>query len=167
VISVPEVVSYGIDSDFIWFTPTPGLTLQGGLTWAVTQYGDDVVPGFPNLRNGRLSGAPMFSGALAADYQHSMGNGMKMLFNVAGKYSSSQNTGSDLDPNKVQGGYTIVNMRAGFGSDDDRWSVELFGSNLFGEDYLQVAFGAPLQAGAYNAFLGAPRTYGVTLRAGF
>ena len=166
VFSVPEVNSYGIDSDFIWFTPAQGLTLQGGLTWAVTQYGDNV-PGSPNLRNGRLSGAPMFSGALAADYKHSLGNGMKMLANISGKYNSSANTGSDLDPNKVQGAFTLVNARIGLGADNDRWSVELFGANIFDEHYMQVAFSTPLQAGAYNAFLGAQRTYGVTLRTGF
>ena len=42
------------------------------------------------------------------------------------------------------------------------------------EEYMQVAFDAPLQApgtslpndplNSYNAFLGAPRTYGVTFR---
>ncbi len=167
VVSVPEVKSYGIDSDFVWFTPVSGLTAQGGLTYAVTEYGSDVVPGFPNLRNGRLSGAPMYSGSLAFDYKHGMGNGLAFLANVGAKYSSSQNTGSDLDPNKVQGAFTVVNGRIGVGDADGRWSVELFGANLLNEDYFQVAFGPPLQAGAFNAFLGAPRTYGVTLRADF
>ena len=59
------------------------------------------------------------------------------------------------------------NFGGGFADDGDRWSVELFGANLFDTDYMQVAFSTPLQAGSYNAFLGAPRTYGVTLRAGF
>jgi outer membrane receptor protein involved in Fe transport len=167
VISVPEVKSYGVDSDFLWFTPVSGLTLQGGLTWAVTQYGDDVVPGFPNLRGGRLSGAPMFSGAVAVDYQTPVSGTLKALFNVSAKYTSSQNTGSDLDPAKVQGEYSLVNARIGVGSQDNRWSVEAFAANLFDKDYMQIAISTPLQSGSYNAFLGAPRTYGVTLRAGF
>jgi iron complex outermembrane receptor protein len=167
VISVPEVTSYGVDSDFVWFTPISGLTAQGGLTYAVTEYGNDVVPGFPNLRNGRLSGAPMYSGSLAANYERGIGNGMKMLVNVGAKYSSSQNTGSDLDPNKVQDAFTLVNARVGIGGEDDQWSVEAFAANLFNTDYYQVVVGSPLQAGAFTAFLGAPRTYGVTLRAGF
>jgi outer membrane receptor protein involved in Fe transport len=167
VVSVPKVKSYGIDSDFLWFTPAKGLTLQGGLTWAVTQYGKDNVPGFPNLRNGRLSGAPMFSGSLAVDYQAPVTGTLKVLANLSAKYTSSQNTGSDLDPAKVQGEYTLVNGRIGLGSLDNSWSIEAFAANLLDKDYMQVAFGAPLQAGAYDAFLGAPRTYGVTLRAGF
>ena len=167
VISVPEVTSYGVDSDFLWFTPVSGLTFQGGLTWAVTQYGDDVVPAFPNLRGGRLSGAPMFSGSLALDYQAPMGDTLKGLFNVSAKWTSSQNTGSDLDPIKVQDAFTLVNARIGIGSQDNRWSVEAFAANLFDKDYMQIAISTPLQSGANNAFLGAPRTYGVTLRAGF
>jgi iron complex outermembrane receptor protein len=167
VISVPEVKSYGIDSDFLWFTPAHGLTLQGGMTWAVTEYGNDAVPGFPNLRGGRLSGAPMFSGSLAADYQAPISGTLKVLANLSAKYTSSQNTGSDLDPAKVQGEYTLVNGRIGLGSIDNRWSVEAFAANLLNKDYMQVAFGAPLQAGAFNAFLGAPRTYGLTFRGGF
>ena len=133
----------------------------------MTQYGDNAVPGFPNLRNGRLSGAPLFSGSLALDFKHSWGAGTKILANLAAKYTSEANTGSDLDPAKVQGAYTVVNGRIGFADDGDRWSVELVGANLFDTDYMQVAFSTPLQAGSYNAFLGAPRTYGVTLRAGF
>ena len=87
--------------------------------------------------------------------------------NLAAKCTSEANTGSDLDPAKVQGAYTVVNGRIGLADFGDRWSVELFGANLFDTNYMQVAFSAPLQAGAYTAFLGAPRTYGVTLRAGF
>jgi len=167
VIPVPEVTSYGIDSDLLWFTPISGLTTQGGLTWAVTQYGDNAVAGFPNLRNGRLSGAPLFSGSLALDYKHNLSSDTKLVANLAAKYTSEANTGSDLDPAKVQGAFTVVNGRIGLADFGDRWSVELFGANLFDTNYMQVAFSAPLQAGAYNAFLGAPRTYGVVLRAGF
>ncbi len=167
VISVPEVTSYGVDSDFVWFAPVSGLSLQGGMTWAVTQYGDDVVPGFPNLKGGRLSGAPMFSGSLALDYPAPMGDTLKGLFNISAKYTSSQNTGSDLDPIKVQREYSLVNARIGIGSQDNRWSVEAFAANLLDKEYMQIAISTPLQNGANNAFLGAPRTYGVTLRAGF
>ena len=32
------------------------------------------------------------------------------------------------------------------------------------QTYMQVGIDAPIQAGSWNAFLGAPRTYGMTLR---
>jgi len=93
-----------------------------------------------------------------------------------------------LLPYGEQEGYTLLNGRIGFGAADKSWTVEIWGQNLTDEEYMQVAFNAPLQGtffqsvptasgpyagtfynpaldtGTYNAFLGAPRTLGVTLR---
>ena len=88
-------------------------------------------------------------------------------FNIAAKYASEYNTGSDLDPQKLQEAYTVVNARIGLGSRDRSWMLELWAQNLTDEEYIQVGFDAPLQAGSWNAFLAAPRTYGLTLRAFF
>jgi iron complex outermembrane receptor protein len=44
VRSVPEVTSKGVDVDFLWFTPVHGLSIQSGLSYAKTTYGDDKVP---------------------------------------------------------------------------------------------------------------------------
>ena len=38
--SIPEVTSVGVDIDTIWFTPIEGLSFQGGVTYAQTEYGD-------------------------------------------------------------------------------------------------------------------------------
>lgn len=85
------------------------------------------------------------------------------------RWVDDQNTGSDLRPSKLQPAYTLVNGRIGVGSSDQRWSLELWARNLFDEDYAQIMFDAPLQQGTsgptQGAFLGDPRTYGVTLRA--
>ena len=65
-----------------------------------------------------------------------------------------------------------------FARQDDTVSVELWAQNLLDQDYIQVGFNGPYQAGdlgtssneqndavsVYNAFLGAPRTIGLTLR---
>ena len=77
---------------------------------------------------------------------------------------SEYNTGSDLDPQKQQDGYVLGNARFTIGSRDKRWNVELWSQNITDAEYYQVAINAPLQPGTFNAFLGAPRTYGVTLR---
>src|SRR5205814_5745167 len=62
----------------------------------------------------------------------------------------------------------------------DSWAIEFWGQNLFNKRFIQVAFDAPIQgqfttraveAGfttrstqLYGAFLGEPRTLGITLR---
>ncbi len=42
--------------------------------------------------------------------------------------------------------------------------VEAWSMNITDEEYVQVIFDAPAQTATYNAFLGAPRTYGLTAR---
>ena len=62
---------------------------------------------------------------------------------------------------------TLVNARIGIGSESGRWMLEAWAQNLTDVDYFQVVVDQPLQTGTYAAFLGAPRTTGVTLRAKF
>jgi iron complex outermembrane receptor protein len=166
VSSIPKVVSRGVDADLMWFTPVDGLTLQGGVTFAETQYGS-FTPGAgvsPRLPNSRLSFAPKWSGSTSVSYKRDLTEALAIRASVNAKYTSAYNTGSDLAPLKVQPELTLVNGRISLVSPDDKWGLELWGQNLSDEDYRQVVFDTPYQAGALNAFLGAPRTYGATLR---
>jgi outer membrane receptor protein involved in Fe transport len=173
VASIPEVVSRGVDADFIYITPVEGLTLNGGITYAETQYGDFTPSAGVSARlpGSRLSFAPLYSLSLSGTYERPVGNGLLLRTSLSGKYSSSYNTGSDLAPEKVQNGFTVVNGRVGIGTEDGRYTLEAFANNLFDEDYFQVAFDAPLQneatRPAVNAFLGAPRLFGVTFRVNY
>ena len=100
---------------------------------------------------------------------------------------SDQNTGSDVDLEKVQDAYALFNGRLGIYGPEKRWGVELFGQNLLNKRYQQIAADRPLQgtgtfravaapaatglAGTANqlylAFPGEPRTCGVTVRGKF
>ncbi|MES2036053.1 MAG: TonB-dependent receptor [Pseudomonadota bacterium] len=183
VETIPEVTSKGVDADFVWFTPLDGLSIQGGLTYAQTEYGDfdalDLTDpsrftSLQRLPGAQMSFAPEWSGSLAVSYERDIAENLLFRGNISAKYTSEYNTGSDLHPSKEQGAFTLVNARVGIGSQDERWTVELWSNNLFDEDYLQVGFNGPYQVdeandsiSVYNAFLGAPRTYGVTLRSKF
>ena len=126
------------------------------------------------LPGAQASFAPEWSGTAAVTYEWDFGADLMGRFNFGGKYMSDYNTGSDLDPEKAQEAFTVFNARLGFGASDERWMVELWGQNIFDKDYVQVGFDGPLQAvgssqpndpmNTYNAFLGAPAMYGVTLR---
>jgi len=165
VASVPKVISKGVDADFLWFTPVEGLTLNGGVTYAQTFYPRST-PIFlgGNLPGARLSLAPLWSGSLGVAYERKVGENLVGRVAVNAKSVSSFNTGSDLDPVKNQPGFSLVNARVSIGSEDKRWSLEAWGQNLFDDSYYQVAFASVLQSGSYDAFLGQPRTYGLTLR---
>jgi outer membrane receptor protein involved in Fe transport len=170
VASIPEVTSQGVDLDFLWYTPAAGLTLQGGLTYAETEYGDfdaAAIGASGRLPGSTLSFAPKWTAGVAATYEHPLNASLKWRLNVGTKYLSEYNTGSDLNPLKMQDAYALVDARIGIGSQSDSWAVELWGKNVTNEDYVQVVFDAPLQSGSLGAFLGDPRFYGATFRLNF
>ena len=187
VRSIPEVVSKGVDAEILWQPQAaPGLMLQGGLMYADTTFGDDIPgtdftpPPGPNgccalykLPGATMPFAPEWSGSASVTYEWDFSSSLVGRFNLGAKYMADYNTGSDLDDEKHQDAYTILNARVGFGANDKRWMVELWATNLTDEDYVQVGFDGPLQNvspvpgnpfNTYNGFLGAPRMCGVTLR---
>jgi outer membrane receptor protein involved in Fe transport len=176
VSSIRKVESKGAEFDTTWATPISGLSLSGGVTYAftnITDFGGSLSLFAPNLAtslnrlNNRLSFAPLWSGVAAATYTVGISSSLEFHANVNEKYNSSYNTGSDLDPRKLQGGYGLVNARLGLGSPDDKWTVEIWGANLANKGYYQVAFDAPIQYNQIDAFLADPRTFGITARTKF
>ena len=129
--------------------------------------------GFQGSRKGsRLSFAPLYSSSFSSTYTYNLSDAYTSCAStLAGSISSDYNTGSDLDPGKIQKDFMVWNGRIVFAPRGERWDVELWGENLFDKDYKQVAFDSGFQnapsnrQGVLDAFLGAPRTFGVTIRA--
>lgn len=181
VRSIPEVTSQGLDAELMWQPKSiRGLMLQSGLMYADTTYGDNIPGGdfvsptgaLYKLPGAQMSFAPKWSGSASVTYEWDVGS-LMARFNIGAKYVSEYNTGSDLDPEKMQGAYTVANARFGIGAQDQRWMLEFWGTNITDEEYVQVGFDGPLQNvspapnnpfNTFNAFLGAPRMYGVTFR---
>ena len=165
VTSIPKVISKGVDADFIWFAPIEGLTINGGVTYSETYYpkSTPVILG-PNFPGARISLAPLWSGSLSVSYERPVSDNLVGRVAMNAKSVTSYNTGSDLNPVKTQPAFTLVNARVGLASADKRWAVEAWAQNIFDDSYYQVAFDAVFQTGSYDAFLGQPRTYGITLR---
>ena len=193
VESIPELTSRGVDADMVWFTPVEGLSFQGGVTYTDAQYGVFTAADLSNpgnfsglslLPGARASFAPEWSATGSVNFDRSVGNGLRIGFSLAAKYMGDYNTGSDLLPYKLQEAFTTMNGRFLIGTEDERWTAEFWVQNLTDEDYIQVAYNAPLQGSAfqstlqpngtffnpaldsqtYDAFLGQPRTWGATLR---
>jgi iron complex outermembrane recepter protein len=177
VTSLDRVVSKGVDVDFAWATPISGLTIAGGVTQDltnITNFGNalpDFCGGPGNgctaRDNNRLSFAPLWSGALSASYVLPVSATLGIRTSVEEKYNSSYNTGSDLDPRKIQEGFGLLNGRIGFGALDESWAIEAWGANLADKYYYAVAFDSPFQFNTIASYLGAPRTFGLTARVKF
>ena len=169
--------------------PMPDLAINGGLTMADVKYRNDLVgaDGKPlndylfQLPGRRVSGAPQWTATGSIAWTPRVtDSGIRGLVYLDARYQSGYNTGSDLDLEKTQKAYTVVNGRVGVHGPDGLWAIELWGQNLFNKNFIQVAFDSPLQGSGttrgvqngfiprstqlYSAFLGEPRTFGVTLR---
>jgi iron complex outermembrane receptor protein len=110
--------------------------------------------------------------------------GLTALFYLDSRLQSDTNTGSDLDLEKVQDAFVVVNGRVGIYGPDKRWGVELWGQNLLNQNYFMIGADMPLQGGGtyrstaapastglagtanqlFVGFPGEPRTYGITVR---
>ena len=171
--------------------PMRDLSINAGITYSNAKYRNNLVgAGGKPLSNAlfqlpgrQISNAPKLTVTGSAAWTPPIGSGgMHALVYADARYMSKFNTGSDLDIEKTQKAFTVVNGRIGLEGPDDRWGIELWAQNLFDKTYKQVAFDAPIQgtpgsttravqAGfftratqLYGAFLGEPRTFGVTLR---
>ena len=192
VESIPNIEAKGFDADMYWKTPITGLSIQAGTSYSDTKYGkftasDLINPshftGLSLLPGAQMSFAPKWTSSAAVTWNGSIGD-LRTSANLTAKYSSAYNTGSDLLPFKQQEAYTLVNGRLAIGSKDRRWTVEIWGQNLTDVTYKQVVLNGPLQgqgfnllangtyapystatdSNTYDAFMGAPKTYGMTLR---
>jgi iron complex outermembrane recepter protein len=177
VSSLRDVSSKGAELHLDWLTPLSGLSISGGLVYAdtqITNFGDALYLFATNRLNSRLSFSPLWSGVVSAAYQAPLTSSLALRLSADEKYSSSYNTGSDLDPLKIQGAYGILDARIGIGPADGKWAFEVWGQNLADKGYFQVAFDAPFQGLAtpghnnqIDSFVGDRRTFGATIRVKF
>ena len=168
-LNIPEVTSQGIEIEARGVV-IGGVEIFGGVTYADVKYGEGPEYG---VRSGqRMTHAPEWTGVAGATMRFPIG-ALEGAFHVDARYTSEHNTGSDLDIEKQQEAFTVVNARLMLTRPGSpRWTVDLWARNLLDEEYFITAFDAPLQGSGtgpgstqtFNAFLGSPREYGVSVR---
>jgi iron complex outermembrane recepter protein len=176
----------------VFTRPLKDVSMNFGLVYADTRYRHNLVGagGRPltnalfQLPGRNISNAAEWTATSSVAWTPRIGSsGIRGLIYADVRYMSDYNTGSDLDIEKTQGGYTLVNGRIGLHGPDDMWGIELWAQNLLDKNYIQVGFDAPIQGSGtargvasgfyprstqlYGAFLGEPRTYGLTLKGKF
>ena len=164
-LNIPEVTSKGIEIEARGGV-TDNVELFGGVTYADVRFGSGPEHDF---RAGRqLTHAPKLTGVAGVTVGFPLGP-LAGTFHIDARYTDEHNTGADLDPEKHQDAYTIVNARLILTSRDgtNPWTVDLWVQNLTDEEYALTIFDAPLQSAAYNAFIGDPRISGLSVRYDF
>jgi iron complex outermembrane recepter protein len=190
VTSVPEVISKGVELEAFW-TPVSNFSTTLGVQYTDARYGDDLGafvtqnPTLFALPDERLTHSPEWTLTGAVDYEFPFVDTLKARVHVDGRWQTEMNTGSNLDPRKVQDAYGTVGLKFGIYSEDEDVALEFFARNLFDEHYINTAVDSPLQGTALcsnalsgnvqcpvgssatstiDAFVGEPRMIGATLK---
>jgi outer membrane receptor protein involved in Fe transport len=126
-----------------------------------------------------LTNAPKLTGVMGLTYDGPLnGSGWGLLLNGSVNYSDSRTTRTiDLDTNNTliplarQNSYFKMNARIGLTTPDERYTFELWGTNLTNEITRGITANTPLRGGAGTrsliGFVEEPRMYGLTVRAKF
>ncbi|MCX7268831.1 MAG: TonB-dependent receptor [Sphingomonadales bacterium] len=126
-----------------------------------------------------LTNAPRFAGVVGITYNGPLNDsGWNLLVNGNVNYSDSRTTRTiDTDTNGLpvplaqQENYFKMNARIGLTTPDDRYTFELWGTNLTNEITRGITANTPLRGGAGTrsliGFVEEPRMYGMTVRAKF
>lgn len=141
------------------FSPVPGLRLTGALGLLDAKYDTFVVPGVLNYTRNPLGSSPKHKVSLSGDYEYRLGKAGYVSVVAAWSQTASYYTGATKDPNLFVPAYALFNASLGFETIDRRWRVTLWGRNLGNTEYLLT----PSTQTVLAEYLGAPRTYGVTL----
>ncbi len=168
-LNIAEVTSQGVEVEARGVI-VGGVEVFGGVTYADVKYGEGPEYG---VRSGqRMTHAPEWTSVGGATLRFPLGM-LEGALHVDARYVSEHNTGSDLDIEKLQDAYTVVNARLMLTRPGSpRWTVDLWARNLLDEEFFVIAYDAPLQGSGtgpgstqtFNAFLGNPREYGISLR---
>jgi outer membrane receptor protein involved in Fe transport len=163
IINAPKAKVYGFELEQT-VKVSDVVTLNGGLTWLPkATFGNDAA--LVNLAARRFSTAPKFAANGSVNVEYPVNDNVAITARLQTLYTSQvfTNPVNDL----TQKGFALVNANLGLKSLSAGWQIEGFVQNLFNQDYVTSHFNTPLQGDDRNAYLGAPRTYGITLRGSF
>lgn len=176
VVNMPEVVSKGVELESFW-AAADGVFFNGGVTYTDATYTADTpitnstasLGGPTNLQGRQLTNAPRWQASIGANIERDLPflEGWNYIANGNWMYRSDYNTGADLDPQKEQDAFSLVNLQVGLRSQDHRFDVRLWVNNVFDTDYKQFVLDSVLQTGSWHQTVSEPRTWGVTLRSEF
>jgi iron complex outermembrane receptor protein len=186
VTSVPEVISQGVEVETFW-RPLRGLTTNFSVQYTDAHYGDIGSlteagsfiarnPGLFLLEDATVTHSPDWTLTGGLDYSTPFVDTYTARFHIDARWQSEMNTGSNLDPRKVQDAFATVGLKFGIYGEGEWIGLEIFARNVFDERYINTAFDSPFQGSAVtpttvasasstvDAFMSEPRMIGATLR---
>ena len=171
--NVPTAQSQGLEFELDAYLTTDW-TMNFGYTHAKSEYPDDCDGNSPDaaasvssLCGAALTNSPENAVTAGIGYERQLGDRLFFLAsNLRWVSERRTSTQPELDFDISDSNHRL-NMRAGYGSDDGRWMVEVWSNNITDERVRNLTFSVPLRAGARASFIEAPRTFGMTVRTNF
>ncbi len=177
--NVASAKSTGFELETV-IRPDSNLTINAGLTYTNARYPSNCDGGVTSLNvttlcGNSLTNAPTIVAIMGFNYDRDISNNLRAFLSSQVRTESDRRTstqalflGTDTPvPFDIQDGNTKVNVRAGIGTIDERFTLELWGNNITDVVTRGVTFNTVLRGSSRSAFLQDPATYGVTIRTQF
>ena len=168
-----EQSTKGIEVDAT-FSPVDELELTFAGTFLDPVYDSFVGGPGPNgtiadLSGQRPAGIPETSLNIGASYFYTVGEKAKGFVRGDWQYESEVQSNEAIfaTTGAVQPFRTVSTFNAAAGVEIDGFALQLWGRNIFNDEYVSTVFPGVLQAGVINGYMNSPRTYGVNLRKNF
>ncbi|MEM8724710.1 MAG: TonB-dependent receptor [Pseudomonadota bacterium] len=177
--NVASAISTGFELETV-IRPDDNLTINAGLTYTDARYPNDCAGtstsiNVTSLCGNSLTNAPEIVAIMGANYERDIGSSLRGFLSGQVRTESDRRTSTQAVllasqtplPFDVQDGNTKVNLRAGIGSIDETWTLEVWGNNITDQITRGVTFNTVLRSTSRSAFPQEPATYGVTVRTQF
>lgn len=166
VVTVPKSRVTGVEFETV-VRPTAGLVIRGGTTYINSKVtGDflalDSVGVAVNRKGESFPGTPKWASIGDIEYELVASPSWNAFVGGNVAYRSKSRTYFGASPMFQIPGYTLVDLRFGVRSSDDRYRVQFYGRNIFNKYYVLIA---QQTMDNVTRVAGMPATYGVTFSA--
>ena len=125
---------------------------------------------FVDLSGEKPAGISETSLNIGANFFYPVGDSAKGYFRVDWQYESEVQSNEAIftTTGTQQPFRTVSTFNAATGVKfDNGFAVQIWGRNIFNDEYVSTVFPGVLQTGVINGYMNAPRTYGINLRKNF
>jgi len=160
ILNAAQATTEGVEFEGAWI-PIDGLTLTGSFGYlraVYDKFSSGTGPGSVDYSGRDLVYSPKWNASVGADYAFQAFNG-NMDAAVQYVYNGKRWGNYTQAPSERLGAYDIVNANLSWSPPSGKWTIALWGRNLFDKKYLSLALDAPPLF--TEGLLGAPRQVGV------
>lgn len=163
LVNIPKSKVTGAELQAI-VRPATGLTLNAGVTYVDSEIGAftnfDPYGAVKNFGGEAFPNTPKWQWSIAADYEFPLSDSLKGFVGANANGRSATNGALGRNAILAIDGYTLLDLRAGVASADDRWTFSVWGRNVTDTYYWTNAYKI---SDVSARFAGMPATYGASI----